>query len=113
MALLYWTSWLLTETSWYETYYRSAVVPVPHQILEEIAYRHPLQRPFVFQVLQNNLTVEVKNLSPEIMVSWEKPNIYMHAPSYSNTYSCVDVIAQDSIGPHDISCSAWLCTSSP
>ncbi|KAI9285358.1 TH1 protein [Umbelopsis sp. AD052] len=69
MALLYWTSWLLTETSWYETYYRSAVVPVPHQILEEIAYRHPLQRPFVFQVLQNNLTVEVKNLSPEIMMA--------------------------------------------
>ncbi|CAM0139852.1 unnamed protein product [Umbelopsis sp. WA50703] len=72
MALLYWISYLLTETSWYETYYRSAVVPVPHQILEEIAHRHPLQRPFVFEVLKKNLTVEVKNLSPEIMMALRK-----------------------------------------
>ncbi|RUP47540.1 hypothetical protein BC936DRAFT_145632 [Jimgerdemannia flammicorona] len=69
LALLIWLQYILMETSFYETYFRTNEALVPHMLLDEIAYLHPLQRHWVFDVLRNILEKTVLNLSPEILMA--------------------------------------------
>lgn len=68
MAVLLWIEYLSTKTPYYETYYRSADIPLPHHLLDEIAYQHPLQRPQVLEVIEHCLSHSYENFAPEILV---------------------------------------------
>ncbi|CAO3592987.1 unnamed protein product [Absidia cylindrospora] len=72
MALLLWIEHTSIHTPYFETYFRSSEVPVLHLLLDEIAYRHPLQRPFVFQVIKNCLRHPYQNFAPEILMTLQK-----------------------------------------
>ncbi|CDS07708.1 hypothetical protein LRAMOSA01657 [Lichtheimia ramosa] len=72
MAVLLWIEYLSTKTPYYETYYRSADIPLPHHLLDEIAYQHPLQRPQVLQVIEHCLSHSYENFAPEILQTLQK-----------------------------------------
>ncbi|KAF8949014.1 Negative elongation factor C/D [Haplosporangium gracile] len=71
MALLYWIQFVITETSYIETYFRSHEVPVPLLLIEEMAYKHPLQQTAVFATLVNFFEAPLE-LNPEIMMTYRK-----------------------------------------
>ncbi|KAG9069453.1 Negative elongation factor C/D [Linnemannia hyalina] len=71
MALLYWIQFVITETSYIETYFRSHEVPVPLLLIEEMAYKHPLQQTAVFTTLVNFFEAPLE-LNPEIMMTYRK-----------------------------------------
>ncbi|KAI9310993.1 TH1 protein [Dichotomocladium elegans] len=72
MAILLWIEYLSVETPYYETYYRSADVPLPHLLLDEIAYRHPFQRAQVLQVIERCFSHTYENFAPEILSTLQK-----------------------------------------
>lgn len=69
LAVLLWIEYLSIETPYYETFYRSADVPLPHLILDEIAHLRPIQRPMVFRVIKRCLKHKYQNFAPEILVN--------------------------------------------
>ncbi|KAF9090177.1 Negative elongation factor C/D [Mortierella sp. AD031] len=71
MALLYWIQFVITETSYIETYFRSHEVPVPLLLMEEMAFKHPLQQSAVFATLVNFFEAPLE-LNPEIMMTYRK-----------------------------------------
>ncbi|KAI7867682.1 TH1 protein [Spinellus fusiger] len=72
MAVLMWTEYISIHTSYYENYYRTTEIPLPHLLLDEIADRHPLQQPFVFQVIKRCLVHRYQNFAPEILMVLQK-----------------------------------------
>ncbi|KAI1318446.1 Negative elongation factor C/D [Mortierella claussenii] len=71
MALLYWIQFVIKETSYIETYFRSHEVPVPLLLIEEMAYKHPLQQAAVFTTLVDFFEAPLE-LNPEIMMTYRK-----------------------------------------
>ncbi|KAG0208291.1 Negative elongation factor C/D [Mortierella sp. GBA30] len=71
MALLYWIQFVIKETSYIETYFRSHEVPVPLLLIEEMAYKHPLQQSEVFATLVDFFEGPLE-LNPEIMMIYRK-----------------------------------------
>ncbi|KAF9915769.1 Negative elongation factor C/D [Lobosporangium transversale] len=71
MALLYWIQFVIKETSYIETYFRSHEVPVPLLLLEEMAFKHPLQQAPVFATLVDFFEAPLE-LNPEIMMTYRK-----------------------------------------
>ncbi|KAG0023249.1 Negative elongation factor C/D [Entomortierella chlamydospora] len=71
MALLYWIQFVIKETSYIETYFRSHEVPVPLLLIEEMAYKHPLQQAAVFATLVDFFEAPLE-LNPEIMMTYRK-----------------------------------------
>ncbi|CAG8441294.1 4032_t:CDS:10 [Acaulospora colombiana] len=71
MATIFWIKYLLRETSFYEKHFKANEVPIPHWILEEIAYRHPYQRGHVFNAYKADLESSHK-LTPEVMTTLKK-----------------------------------------
>ncbi|KAI8097011.1 TH1 protein [Halteromyces radiatus] len=72
MAVLLWIEYTSIHTPYFETYFRSSEVPVLHLLLDEIASRHPLQRPFVFEVIKTCLRHPYQNFAPEILMTLQK-----------------------------------------
>ncbi|CAG8458862.1 23112_t:CDS:10 [Rhizophagus irregularis] len=68
MALIFWIKHLLRDTSFYEKHFKHHEVPIPHLLLEEIAYRHPYQRTHVFNAFKAELESNSWKLTPEIML---------------------------------------------
>ncbi|KAF9319560.1 Negative elongation factor C/D [Podila horticola] len=71
MALLYWIQFVIRETSYIETYFRSHEVPVPLLLIEEMAYKHPLQQANIFGTLVDFFEAPLE-LNPEIMMTYRK-----------------------------------------
>ncbi|KAG0325681.1 Negative elongation factor C/D, partial [Podila humilis] len=71
MALLYWIQFVIRETSYIETYFRSHEVPVPLLLIEEMAYKHPLQQANIFATLVDFFEAPLE-LNPEIMMTYRK-----------------------------------------
>ncbi|RHZ50621.1 hypothetical protein Glove_494g9 [Diversispora epigaea] len=71
MASIFWIKYLLRETSFYEKNFKFNEVPIPHLILEEIAFRHPYQRGHVFNAYKADLESSHK-LTPEVMTALKK-----------------------------------------
>ncbi|KAG9321281.1 hypothetical protein KVV02_000527 [Mortierella alpina] len=71
MALLYWIQFVIKETSYIETYFRSHEVPVPLLLIEEMAYKHPLQQAEIFATLVDFFEAPLE-LNPEIMMTYRK-----------------------------------------
>ncbi|OZJ05119.1 hypothetical protein BZG36_01368 [Bifiguratus adelaidae] len=69
LAVVHWLDSLLADTTYYETYFRTTDIPLPHLLLEEIASRHPMLQKRVFQVLKKNVEMNIKVLGPEIMMA--------------------------------------------
>ncbi|CAI2177853.1 6033_t:CDS:10 [Funneliformis geosporum] len=68
MALIFWIKHLLRDTSFYEKHFKHHEVPIPHLLLEEIAFRHPYQRTHVFNAFKAELESSSWKLTPEIML---------------------------------------------
>ncbi|KAF9195551.1 Negative elongation factor C/D [Haplosporangium sp. Z 11] len=71
MALMYWIKFVIMETSYIESYFRSHEVPVPLLLVEEMAYKHPLQQTAVFATLVDFFEAPLE-LNPEIMMTYRK-----------------------------------------
>ncbi|KAG0268670.1 Negative elongation factor C/D [Actinomortierella ambigua] len=71
MGLLYWIRFVIQETSYIETYFRSHEVLLPLLLLEEMAYKHPLQQVVVFDTLVEFFEAPL-DLNPEIMMTYRK-----------------------------------------
>ncbi|KAF9426496.1 Negative elongation factor C/D [Podila epigama] len=71
MALLYWIQFVIRETSYIETYFRSHEVPLPLLLIEEMAYQHPLQQANIFSTLVDFFEAPLE-LNPEIMMTYRK-----------------------------------------
>ncbi|KAG0225082.1 Negative elongation factor C/D [Actinomortierella wolfii] len=71
MGLLYWIRFVIQETSYIETYFRSHEVLLPLLLLEEMAYKHPLQQVVVFDTLVEFFEAPL-DLNPEIMLTYRK-----------------------------------------
>ncbi|KAI9010938.1 TH1 protein [Phycomyces nitens] len=72
MAVLMWVEYISINTAYYENYYRTTEIPLPHLLLDEIADRHPLQQPFVFKVIKRCLVYRYQNFAPEILMVLQK-----------------------------------------
>ncbi|CAG8733673.1 7271_t:CDS:2, partial [Funneliformis mosseae] len=68
MALIFWIKHILRDTSFYEKHFKHHEVPIPHLLLEEIAFRHPYQRTHVFNAFKAELESNSLKLTPEIML---------------------------------------------
>ncbi|KAG0265756.1 Negative elongation factor C/D [Mortierella polycephala] len=71
MALMYWIKFVIMETSYIESYFRSHEVPVPLLLIEEMAYKHSLQQTAVFATLVDFFEAPLE-LNPEIMMTYRK-----------------------------------------
>ncbi|KAG0043678.1 Negative elongation factor C/D [Gryganskiella cystojenkinii] len=71
MALLYWIQFVITETSYIETYFRTHEVPLPLLLIEEMAYKHPLQQTAIFGTMVDFFEAPLE-LNPEIMMTYRK-----------------------------------------
>ncbi|CAG8779443.1 10021_t:CDS:2, partial [Racocetra persica] len=67
MATIFWIKYILRETSYYEKHFKTSEVPLPHYILEEIAFRHQYQRFHVFNAYKAELESS-NRFTPEVMV---------------------------------------------
>ncbi|KAK9722916.1 hypothetical protein K7432_002304 [Basidiobolus ranarum] len=60
---------LLHETSYYENYFRTTEVCLPHLLLEEIAHRHPLQQQRIFEIFISSMKMDLTSLGgPTLMI---------------------------------------------
>ncbi|CAG8762590.1 6153_t:CDS:10, partial [Cetraspora pellucida] len=66
MATIFWIKYILRETSYYEKHFKTNEVPLPHYILEEIAFRHQYQRFHVFNAYKAELESS-NRFTPEVM----------------------------------------------
>ncbi|CAO3612675.1 unnamed protein product [Cunninghamella echinulata] len=69
LAILIWIEYTSINTPYFETYFRSSEVPLLHLLLDEIASQHPLQRPFVFEVIKKCLRHPYQNFAPETLMT--------------------------------------------
>ncbi|KAI8991612.1 TH1 protein [Mycotypha africana] len=65
MAVLLWAQHMATNTSYFDTYYRSQQTPDLLLFLDEIAELHPLQQPFVFNIVTECIKHKPVNFAPE------------------------------------------------
>lgn len=68
IAVTLWIRYILHETAFYETYFRSTEIPIPHLLLEEIAYRHPLQHQIIFDVFVKSFETNITTLNVQTMM---------------------------------------------
>ncbi|CAJ0649018.1 550_t:CDS:10 [Entrophospora sp. SA101] len=67
MGIIFWIRHVLRDTSFYEKHFKQNEVPVPHLILEEIAYRHSYQRNHIFNAFKGDLELDSLKVTPEMM----------------------------------------------
>ncbi|KAI8137886.1 TH1 protein [Fennellomyces sp. T-0311] len=72
LGILLWIEYISTRTPYYETYYRSSEIPLPHLLLDEIASVHPLQQPMVLEVIKRCFLHPYQNFAPEILAALQK-----------------------------------------
>ncbi|KAF0526886.1 TH1 protein [Gigaspora margarita] len=68
MATIFWIKYILRETAYYEKHFKTNEVPLPHYILEEIAFRHQYQRFHVFNAYKAELESSTR-FTPEVMTA--------------------------------------------
>jgi hypothetical protein len=68
MGVLMWIEYMAIHTAYFETYFRSKETPVLLLILDEIANRHQLQQPTVFELVQRCVKHKTDIFAPEIQV---------------------------------------------
>ncbi|KAI8326504.1 hypothetical protein GQ54DRAFT_252893 [Martensiomyces pterosporus] len=73
--------------TYYEMYFRSSEVPVPLLLLEEIAYRQPLQKPLVFAAYQDSFESKVPSFPAEKQIRLQKAVINRMAVLVQLSYS--------------------------
>lgn len=69
MGILLWIEYMAIHTAYFETYFRTKETPVLLLILDEIASRHQLQQPIVFDVIKKCIKHKTPIFAPEIQVS--------------------------------------------
>ncbi|ORZ03607.1 TH1 protein [Syncephalastrum racemosum] len=72
LAILHWLEHLITETEYFETYFRSTEVPLPMLLLDEIVERQPAQQPLVFQVIKNCLPKRYTGFAHELHAALQR-----------------------------------------
>ncbi|KAI9275699.1 TH1 protein [Phascolomyces articulosus] len=72
MGILLWIEYISTRTQYYDTYYRTTEVPLPHLLLDEIATAHPLQQPIVLEVIKKCFLHPYQNFAPETLAALQK-----------------------------------------
>ncbi|KAI9499653.1 TH1 protein [Zychaea mexicana] len=72
MGILLWIEYISTRTQYYDTYYRTSEVPLPHLLLDEIASIHPLQQPIVLEVIKRCFLHPYQNFAPETLAALQK-----------------------------------------
>ncbi|KAJ1950247.1 hypothetical protein FBU59_000769 [Linderina macrospora] len=73
--------------TFYQMYYRSSEPPVPLLLLEEIAYRHPLQKPKVFETYCESFESKVPDFPAEKQIKLQKAVINRMAVLVQLDYS--------------------------
>ncbi|CAG8490042.1 1560_t:CDS:10, partial [Dentiscutata heterogama] len=68
MATIFWIKYILRETAYYEKHFKTNEVPLPHYVLEEIAFRHQYQRFHVFNAYKAELESSTR-FTPEVMTA--------------------------------------------
>ncbi|KAJ1910434.1 hypothetical protein IWQ60_010656, partial [Tieghemiomyces parasiticus] len=73
-AVVVWVRYVLHDENhyYYGTYFRLAETPVPHLLLEEIAYRHPVLHARVFQAYREVFSAKINTLGPALMTALQK-----------------------------------------
>lgn len=69
MGVLLWIEYMAIHTAYFETYFRTKETPVLLLILDEIACKHQLQQPIVFDVIKRCIKHKTPIFAPEIQVS--------------------------------------------
>lgn len=72
MGVLLWIEYMALHTPHLSTYYLTTETPVLLLILDEIASRHQLQQPIVFNVVKKCVQHKPETLAPEIQLSLQK-----------------------------------------
>lgn len=70
MGVLLWIEYMAINTAYFETYFRTKETPALLLILDEIADRHQLQQPIVFDVIKKCIKHKTPIFAPEIQVSF-------------------------------------------
>ncbi|KAJ1945495.1 hypothetical protein EC988_005742, partial [Linderina pennispora] len=76
-----------SDFSFYQLYYRTSEAPVPLLLLEEIAYRHPLQKPQVFAAYCESFESKVPGFPAEKQIKLQKAVINRMAVLVQLDYS--------------------------
>ncbi|PHZ10186.1 uncharacterized protein RHIMIDRAFT_293591 [Rhizopus microsporus ATCC 52813] len=72
MGLLLWIEYMTLETSYFENYFRTTETPILHIVLDEIANRHKLQQPMVFDVIKKCIKHKYNHFAPEIQMALQR-----------------------------------------
>ncbi|KAI8355169.1 TH1 protein [Blakeslea trispora] len=72
MGVLMWIEYMAIHTTYFETYFRSTETPVLLLILDEIASRHQLQQPIVFNVVKRCIKHKTDTFAPEIQLTLQR-----------------------------------------
>lgn len=72
MGLLLWIEHMAIETTYFETYFRTTETPTLHLVLDEIANKHKLQQPVVFEVIKKCIKHKYSNFAPEIQMALQR-----------------------------------------
>lgn len=72
MGLLLWIEYMTLETSYFENYFRTTETPILHIVLDEIANRHKLQQPVVFDVIKKCIKHKYNHFAPEIQMALQR-----------------------------------------
>ncbi|KAI8882067.1 hypothetical protein K501DRAFT_102696 [Backusella circina FSU 941] len=72
IGVLFWLEYMATHTTYFETYFRTSQVPTLHLFIDEIASRHQLQQPIVFEVIKTCIRHKYALFAPEILMALQK-----------------------------------------
>ncbi|KAJ2724883.1 hypothetical protein GGI07_001632 [Coemansia sp. Benny D115] len=88
-VVVLWIRDLLTydDYTYYNTYFHSSEVPIPLLLLEEVAYRHPLLKPLVFEAYKETFESTVPDFTPEKQIRLQKVAINRMAVLVQLSYS--------------------------
>lgn len=56
MGVLFFIEFKIFDADYFDSFYQSREIPVPFALIDEIAERHPLARPKIFELIKKGLT---------------------------------------------------------
>lgn len=87
MGVLLWIEYMAINTAYFETYFRTKETPILLLILDEIAERHKLQQPIVFDVIKKCIKHKTTIFAPEIQLklqeNWVDRMLYLVQLNYT------------------------------
>jgi hypothetical protein len=69
IGVLFWLEYMAIHTGYFDTYFNTTQVPTLHLFIDEIASRHQLQQPIVFEVIKTCIRHKYALFAPEILVN--------------------------------------------